>query len=90
MVDIGPFFITDCCTEAGFDHLGRKESALEDLGLNTEKVSETLKSEATESLNIVDDPKLDGEPLETEEEKKEAPAKPKRQYSRRQNSKKES
>lgn len=26
-VNIGPFFIADCCTEAGYDHLGEKVEA---------------------------------------------------------------
>lgn len=81
-IDIGPFFIGECCIEAGYNHLGKKLEA-KDLGLTEDQVKSAL--ESGESLEIKDDPSLDAEP-EVEEVK---PEKPKRKYNRNGNIKKE-
>lgn len=43
--DIGPFFITQCCVDAGYDHLGNKKSEVDpkkDLGLSETETAEIL------------------------------------------------
>lgn len=51
--DIGPFFVSECCAEAGFDDLGRnkaeiaaKEKAEVDAALNTKPSQVTTKLQA--------------------------------------------
>lgn len=64
-VDIGPFFIAECCTESGYNHLGERFEP-EDLGLKTEDVEKAL--ETAGSLQVVDDPSLDAaDPEEVQE-----------------------
>ena len=77
-IDIGPFFIADCCIEAGYDYLGNKaELKVEDLGLKEDEVQKAI--EASGSLQIVDDV-VDTD--DREDEKLKVPEKKKRQYNR--------
>lgn len=48
-IDIGPFFIDECCVKAGFDYLGNKVEPL----LTSEEL------ERAESLEVVDHPETD-------------------------------
>lgn len=62
-VDIGPFFIAECCEQAGYDHKGNRLEA-EDVGLTKSEVEEAL--DVKEELQIVDegeqpDPNEEGE-----------------------------
>lgn len=84
-VDIGPFFIAECCTEAGYDHLGNRFEP-EDIGLNKAELEKSM--EASQSLEIVDEGEKEevleeAPPVETEKKKS------KRQYNRNGNIKKE-
>lgn len=51
--DIGPFFINQCCLDAGFDKLGNK-------------VLDEKENELANNLKVDDDKTLDQEPSETE------------------------
>lgn len=75
-LDIGPFFIDDCCIEAGYDELGNKAEPL----LTPEEL------QRAETLEVVDHPELDKEEVLQEEVK----PKKKRSYNRGGNIKKES
>lgn len=85
-IDIGPFFIAECCTEAGYDHLGNKFE-VESVNLKTEEVQKVLESKETQALEIVDDPKDDAD--EPEEVVEQPPQKKKRAYNRGGNLKKD-
>jgi hypothetical protein len=78
-IDIGPFYIAECCKKAGFDHLGNRLEA-KDIGL-TEEVVQKI-TESKETLAVEDDSDLD-----TDESKAD---KKKRRYNRGGNIKKES
>lgn len=59
-IDIGPFFIAECCTEAGYNHLGElsiresKLSIIREAKLVTPKDMERIdKQEIVSSTNIV-------------------------------------
>lgn len=71
-VDIGEFFINDCCTEAGYDHLGKKAIDAEDLGLNKDQLNNQLNSQETQNLQIEDE----GEQPDPIEEQTEEPSQP--------------
>lgn len=99
--DIGPFFITECCTKAGYDHLGnRKEVKPEDLGLTStdaeeireaklvedpDELAELEKLETVQETEVVAD--FDGNIISQKDVK---PEKKKRSYNRGGNIKKES
>lgn len=55
-MDIGPFFIGDCCIEAGYDHKGNLVKELEaeqKVSISEETETSTLQSEKTEENNKV-------------------------------------
>ncbi len=72
-VDIGEFFIDECCTEAGYDHLGKRAVDVEDLGLDKDKLDQQLNSQETQNLQIQDDKSLDED--KEEEQRQEQAAK---------------
>lgn len=82
-IDIGPFFIDQCCTEAGYDHLGNKFEP-ESVKLDAKQLKNDLESPATQALEIVDDPKND-----QDEEVEQPVQKKKRNYNRGGNLKKD-
>lgn len=51
-VDIGPFFIAECCEEAGYNHLGERFEP-EQVGLDSDEVKTAI--DAAGSLQVVDD-----------------------------------
>ena len=53
--DIGPFFVDECCIEAGFDELGKKKLDLQDIGLNTDELANQINSDATSQLEVQDE-----------------------------------
>lgn len=67
--DIGPFFIDECCTEAGYDHLGKKALDTKDLGIDSTKLDQDLTSDETKNLEIEDDSSLDQDLSDEEQEK---------------------
>lgn len=84
-IDIGPFFIADCCTEAGYDHLGNRFEP-ETIGLDKVELEKAI--ESSDSLQIIDE----GEQEESSEEVKSeetSKKKSKRSYNRNGNIKKE-
>lgn len=76
-IDIGPFFIAECCKKAGYDNLGNRLEPSH-IGLTKEDVEEALK---------VKDLEVDDEGEQSEESKAD---KKKRRYNRGGNIKKES
>lgn len=75
VIDIGPFFIEECCIEAGYDHLGNKKIAAEDVGLTPQEV-ENITPEAVQDLEIIDEGELP-DPNELEETAEQEKAKKK-------------
>jgi hypothetical protein len=80
--DVGPFYIDKCCTDAGYDHLGKlKETKPKDLGLSEQDAAQI------ESATLAEDKSPEPQdPPEVETPK--APEKPKRTYNRGGNVKK--
>jgi hypothetical protein len=77
-INIGPFYIAECCEEAGYDHLGnRKDVAPESLGLTEQDAAEV------ESAKLVEDSSE-----EPKEDEASQPEKKKRRYNRGGNVKK--
>lgn len=75
-IDIGEFFIDECCTKAGYDHMGKKAVDLEDLGLDKDKLDQQLNSDDTQKLEIQDegeqpDPNEETQPEESTEQESE-------------------
>lgn len=68
-IDIGPFFIDECCTAAGYDHLGKKAIDTKDLGIDSTKLDEKLESDETKNLEIQDDSSLDQDLSDEDQEK---------------------
>lgn len=78
--DIGPFFVADCCLDAGYDELGRKPGEEESDGLEDEKelveeiqeALEPLPEEVQEEVveDMIDQVEEDLESLEKEDLKK--------------------
>lgn len=85
-IDIGPFFIGECCTEAGYDEYGKKSVELSDFSLNPDELKQMLESSETTNLQIEDDSTLDADGAEIEDtaeaEDKLKNIKKKRQYNR--------
>jgi hypothetical protein len=98
-INIGPFYIAECCEEAGYDHLGnRKDVAPESLGLTEQDAAEVQTAKliedpdelaALEKLEVVKETEytadFDGNVLS---EKEVTPTKQKRRYNRGGNVKK--
>ncbi len=64
-IDIGPFYVTDCCEAEGYDAEGNK--ALKEL-TDEEKdlAAQAANSSDAENLTITDDSNLDAEPANEE------------------------
>lgn len=71
VIDIGPFFIEECCIEAGFDHLGNKKITAEDVGLTESEVADATNPEVTDTLEVVDGGELPDTTEESQEEEEE-------------------
>lgn len=71
VIDIGPFFIEECCIEAGFDHLGNKKITAEDVGLTEAEVAAATNPEVTDTLEVLDEGELPDPNEEQAEESQE-------------------
>ena len=68
MIDIGAFFIADCCIEAGYDHLGK----MKDIGLSKEEVSKLVEDPVIENMEIVDEGEVSEETPQEKKARKKA------------------